>query len=218
MVFLPHTKTVILLEAYCSTITEPGLSVLSCRIPVPARIKGFSVPFRALSRANMKKHCARASRFCFFLSDWKCINCNSICPVFLRTSMRWRFSLLIGLDWGAKLQLLSYEMSWQRMSQPLARWFDSRIFFNDSSMYQIHPICKIAIFQFPHSLGAKDMPDSLVSKRWKYRIIKSNLLGLQSKLAESGGLSVLENNQLYRWRANWTLQCSKRFVTKTFLL
>ena len=100
----------------------------------------------------------------------------------------------------------------------VAHWFDSRIFFNDSSMYQIHPICKIAIFQFPYFLGAKDMPDSLVSKRWKYRIIKSNLLGLQSKLAESGGLSVLENNQLYRWRANWTLQCSKRFVTKTFLL
>ena len=44
----------------------------------------------------------------------------------------------------------------------VAHWFDSRIVFNDSSMYQIHPICKIAIFQFPHSLGAKDMPDSLV--------------------------------------------------------
>ena len=224
MVFLPHTKTVILLEPYCGTITEPGLSVLSCRIPVPARIKGFSVPFRALSRANMKKHCARASRFCFFLSDWKCINCNSICPVFLRTSMRWRFSLLTGLDWGAKLRVyfltrVSYEISGQRTSQFLSRT-DSTVgfFFNDSSMYQIHPICKIVIFQFPHSLGAKDMPDSLVSKRWKYRIIKSNLLGLQSKLAESGGLSVLENNQLYRWRANWTLQCSKRFVTKTFLL
>ena len=74
----------------------------------------------------------------------------------------------------------------------LARWFDSTIFFNDSSMYQIHPIGKIAIFQFPHSLGEKDMPDSLVSKRWKYRMIKSNFLGLESKLAESDGLSVLE--------------------------
>ena len=76
----------------------------------------------------------------------------------------------------------------------VAHWFDSRIFFNDSSMYQIHPICKIAIFQFPHSLGAKDMPDSLVSKRWKYRMIKSNFLGLHSKLAESDSLSVLEND------------------------
>ena len=76
----------------------------------------------------------------------------------------------------------------------LARWFDSTIFFNDSSMYQIHPICKIAIFQFPHSLGEKDMPDSLVSKRWKYRMIKSNFLGLHSKLAESDSLSVLEND------------------------
>ena len=28
MVFLPHTNTVILLEPYCGTITEPGLPVL----------------------------------------------------------------------------------------------------------------------------------------------------------------------------------------------
>ena len=57
----------------------------------------------------------------------------------------------------------------------LARWFDSSIFFNDSSIHQIHSICKIAIFQFPHFLVAKDIQDSLVSKRWKYRMIKSKL-------------------------------------------
>ena len=28
MVFLPHTNTVILLEPYCGTITEPGLPVV----------------------------------------------------------------------------------------------------------------------------------------------------------------------------------------------
>ena len=28
MVFLPHTNTVILLDPYCGTITEPGLPVL----------------------------------------------------------------------------------------------------------------------------------------------------------------------------------------------
>ena len=28
MVFLPHTKTVILLEPYCGTMTEPGLPVV----------------------------------------------------------------------------------------------------------------------------------------------------------------------------------------------
>ena len=28
MVFLPHTDTVILLEPYCGTITEPGLPVV----------------------------------------------------------------------------------------------------------------------------------------------------------------------------------------------
>ena len=33
MVFLPHTNTVILLEPYCGTITEPGLPVV-IRIPV----------------------------------------------------------------------------------------------------------------------------------------------------------------------------------------
>ena len=31
MVFLPHTNTVILLEPYCSTMTEPGLPVVSVR-------------------------------------------------------------------------------------------------------------------------------------------------------------------------------------------
>ena len=31
----------------------------------PARLKGFSVPYRALPRVNMKKHFARASRFAF---------------------------------------------------------------------------------------------------------------------------------------------------------
>ena len=44
----------------------------------PARLKGFSVPYRALSRVNMKKHCACVSFcVCFFISDWRCINCNS---------------------------------------------------------------------------------------------------------------------------------------------
>ena len=170
---------------------------MSCGIPGPARLKGFSVPLsRVIAREYEKALCACASFYvCFFLSAWKCINSNSICPVFLRTSMRWRFSLLIELDWGGKLQLLSYEISGQGLSQLLSR-ADSTVgfFFDDSSIYQIHPICKIAIFRFPHSLGAKDTPDSLVSKRWKYRMIKSNFLGLQSKLAESDGLSVLEND------------------------
>ena len=142
-----------------------------------------------------KALCACASFCVCFLPDWKCINCNSICPVFLRTSMRWRFSLLIGLDWGAKFRVTFLRnIGAAHVTASLARWFDGRIFFNDSSMHQIHPICKMAIFQFPHSLVAKDIQDSLVSKRWKYRLIKSNFLGLQSKLAESGGLSVLQND------------------------
>ena len=87
-----------------------------------------------------------------------------------------------------------FVINWAWLRCEAASYYDSRIFFNDASMYQIHLICKIAIFQFPHSLGAKDMPDSLVSKRWKYRMIKSNFLGLHSKLAESDSLSVLETD------------------------
>ena len=33
MIFLPHTNTVILLEPYCGTITEPGLPVVRTRDP-----------------------------------------------------------------------------------------------------------------------------------------------------------------------------------------
>ena len=63
-------------------------------------------------------------------------------------------------------ELLSYEISGQGLSQLLSR-ADSTVgyFFYDSSMYQINPIAKMAIFQFPHSLVAKDIQDSLVSKR-----------------------------------------------------
>ena len=147
---------------------------MSCPTPGPARLKGFSVPLsRVIAREYEKALCACASFYvCFFLSDWKCINCNSICPLFLRTSMGWRFSLLIGLDWGAKLRVTFLRNIGARLvTASLARWFDGRIFSNDSSMYQIHPICKMAIFQFPHSLVAKDIQDSLVSERWKYRMI-----------------------------------------------
>ena len=130
----------------------------------PLGWKVFQSPYSA--REYEKALCACAS---FCVCKW--INCNSICPVFLRTSMRWRFLLLIGLDWGAKLRVTFLRNIGARLvTASLARWFDGRIFSNDSSMYQIHPICKMAIFQFPHSLVAKDIQDSLVSKRWKDRI------------------------------------------------
>ena len=41
IVFLPHTNTVILLEPYCGTLTEPGLPVL------PISLKAICVPFSA---------------------------------------------------------------------------------------------------------------------------------------------------------------------------
>ena len=146
---------------------------MSCPTPGPARLKGFLVPLsRVIAREYEKALCACASFcVCFFLSDWKCINCNSISPVFLRTSMRWRFSLLIGLDWGGLRVTFLRNVGARLVTASLAPWFDSRIFFNDSSMYQVNPICKVAIFQFPHSLVAKDIQDSLVSERWKYRMI-----------------------------------------------
>ena len=36
MLFLPHTNTVILLEPYCGTITEPGLPVVQRAIAIRA--------------------------------------------------------------------------------------------------------------------------------------------------------------------------------------
>ena len=34
MIFLPHTNTVILLEPYCGTITEPGLPVVNTKFEI----------------------------------------------------------------------------------------------------------------------------------------------------------------------------------------
>ena len=138
----------------------------------PARLKGFSVPYRALSRVNMKKHCARASRF---VSDWKCINCNSICPVFLRKSMKWRFSLLIGL--GAKFLVTFLRNNYeQRMSQHLSR-ADSTVGFFEWLCYSSDwTHLRNSTFSISSLSGCKRY------KRWNYRMIKSNLLGLQSKL------------------------------------
>ena len=49
------------------------------------------------------------------------------------------------------------------MSQHLSR-ADSTVgfFFFDSTIHQIESICKIAIFQFPHSLVAKDIKDEII--------------------------------------------------------
>ena len=44
MVFLPHTNTVILLEAYCGTITELGLPVVSLDFYFVLDILFLSVP------------------------------------------------------------------------------------------------------------------------------------------------------------------------------
>ena len=41
MVFLPHTNTVILLEPYCGTITEPGLPVRSYPTDITLSDRGF---------------------------------------------------------------------------------------------------------------------------------------------------------------------------------
>ena len=48
MIFLPHTNTVILLEPYCGTITEPGL-------PVP--VLGIKILTSCNTEASSCGHC-----------------------------------------------------------------------------------------------------------------------------------------------------------------
>ena len=137
----------------------------------------FSPPSPVIEREYEKTLCACVLFcVCFFLSDWKCVNCNSICPVFLRTSMRWRFSLLIGLVEVRSCELLSYEISGQGSSRLLSRADSTEgcflwlFYASDSSHLQN------STFHFLHFLVAKDIQDSLVSKRWKYST------GIKSKL------------------------------------
>ena len=179
------------------------------RLQAPLGWKVFQPPYRVLSRVNMKKHCAHVRVrlvLCLLLLVW--LEMHKLQFNLSRIFKNIYEVTVFVINWAwlrcEAPSLLSYpgflrNIGATHVTVSVAHWFDSRIFFNDSSMYQIHPICKIAIFQFPHSLVAKDIQDSLVSKRWKYSkydkiTCKSNFLGLQSKLAESGGLSVLEND------------------------
>ena len=45
MIFLPHTNTVILLEPYCGTITEPGLPVVKMASKTVTRSMLIPKPF-----------------------------------------------------------------------------------------------------------------------------------------------------------------------------
>ena len=52
MIFLPHTNTVILLEPYCGTMTEPGLPVVrggNWSKPVTFYFRVFGVKIVALT-------------------------------------------------------------------------------------------------------------------------------------------------------------------------
>ena len=65
MVFLPHTNTVILLEPYCGTITEPGLPVLKIGWRGVLELVGL---FRVRTRTFEAKNCQAVSAdtvFCF---------------------------------------------------------------------------------------------------------------------------------------------------------
>ena len=58
MIFLPHTNTVILLEPYCGTITEPGLPVLVTRgksiIPYVGMLRNYlkTLPSTKIVKTN----------------------------------------------------------------------------------------------------------------------------------------------------------------------
>ena len=69
MIFLPHTNTVILLEPYCGTITEPGLPVVlsgvvnthtgamidscMCQVPVPCPHCAHELPMGLRGRGKV---------------------------------------------------------------------------------------------------------------------------------------------------------------------
>ena len=54
MIFLPHTNTVILLEPYCGTITEPGLPVVEEGIE-KYDFREFNSRYRNFCRASNDK-------------------------------------------------------------------------------------------------------------------------------------------------------------------
>ena len=58
IVFLPHTNTLILLEPYCGTITQPGLPVITC-----ARFGGQDFP----TGKNFSFNQCHTKSFAFFL-------------------------------------------------------------------------------------------------------------------------------------------------------
>ena len=61
MIFLPHTNTVILLELYCGTITEPGLPVDNagpgCGTPESVENTGCSMLFVTTAHDQKSHHC-----------------------------------------------------------------------------------------------------------------------------------------------------------------
>ena len=58
MVFLPYTKTVILLERYCGTITEPGLPVTELENRPSSHLTKHSTPALGKKKLSSSKQLA----------------------------------------------------------------------------------------------------------------------------------------------------------------
>ena len=87
IVFLPHTNTVILLEPYCGSITEPGLPVIT-----RARLRGQDFT----TGKNFSFNQCHTKSFAFFLgnlfykSNRKRFSC--VCIAWYKHSRRWENS------------------------------------------------------------------------------------------------------------------------------
>ena len=150
---------------------------LSCRTPGPARLKGFARYLAWIWKSTVRMRLVLFLLLHIWLETHK-----------LQFILSHIFKNIWAWQWGAKLRvtfLIKYE---QRMSPHLSR-ADSTIGFFFWLYYSsdwIH--LQNSNFSISSLSGCKRY------KRWNYRMIKSKWLGLQSKLPESGGLSVLGND------------------------
>ena len=108
---------------------NPAQCFVSCQIPGPARMKGFSVPYGARTKRIIARY-----RACIWKSTVRVLLVLCLLLLVWLEMHKLQFNLsrifkniyevtvfvINWACWGAKLQLLSYEISGQRMSQLLS--------------------------------------------------------------------------------------------------